>query len=55
MSSYREKISNRINSFEANKVFSTNDFLDIASNATVRHIWKRLKDVRFNGKAWLRT
>lgn len=38
MSSYTEKISNRINGFEINKVFFVNDFLDIASNATVRHI-----------------
>lgn len=44
MSSYTEKISDRINSFEANKVFFTNDFLDIASNATVRQILKRLAD-----------
>ncbi|HGD6534622.1 TPA: DUF6088 family protein [Streptococcus agalactiae] len=44
MSSYTEKISNRINSFEANKVFFANDFLDIASNATVRQILKRLAD-----------
>lgn len=44
MSSYTEKISDRINSFEANKVFFANDFLDIASNATVRQILKRLAD-----------
>ena len=44
MSSYTEKISNRINSFEANKVFFANDFLDIASNVTVRQILKRLAD-----------
>ena len=44
MSSYTEKISNRINSFEANKIFFANDFLDIASNATVRQILKRLAD-----------
>ena len=44
MSSYTEKISNRINSFEVNKVFFANDFLDIASNATVRQILKRLAD-----------
>ena len=44
MSSYKEKISNRINILEANKVFFANDFLDIASNATVRQILKRLAD-----------
>lgn len=44
MSSYMEIISNKINSFEANKVFFANDFLDIASNATVRQILKRLAD-----------
>lgn len=44
MSSYTEKISDRINSFEANKVFFANDFLDIVSNATVRQILKRLTD-----------
>lgn len=44
MSSYTEKISNKINSFEANKVFFANDFLYIASNATVRQILKRLAD-----------
>ncbi|MGX7105299.1 DUF6088 family protein [Globicatella sanguinis] len=44
MSSYTEKISNIINSFEANKIFFANDFLDIASNATVRQILKRLAD-----------
>ena len=44
MSSYTEKISNRINILEANKVFFANDFLDIASNATVRQILKRLAD-----------
>lgn len=44
MSSYTEKISDRINSFEANKVFFANDFLDITSNATVRQILKRLTD-----------
>ena len=44
MSSYTEKISDKINSFESNKVFFANDFLDIASNATVRQILKRLAD-----------
>ena len=44
MSSYTEKISNKINSFEANKVFFANDFLDITSNTTIRQILKRLAD-----------
>lgn len=44
MSSYTEKISDRIDSFEANKVFFANDFLDITSNATVKQILKRLTD-----------
>ncbi|HFN2689721.1 TPA: DUF6088 family protein [Streptococcus pyogenes] len=44
MSSYTEKISNKINSFDSHKVFFANDFLDIASNATVRQILKRLAD-----------
>ncbi|HFZ7122592.1 TPA: DUF6088 family protein [Streptococcus agalactiae] len=44
MSSYTEKISNRINDFGSHKVFFANDFLDIASNATVRQILKRLAD-----------
>lgn len=46
MSSYTEKISNKINSFDSHKVFFANDFLDIASNATVRQILKRLADER---------
>ena len=44
MSSYMEIISNKINSFDSHKVFFANDFLDIASNATVRQILKRLAD-----------
>ena len=44
MSSYMEIISDRINSFDSHKVFFANDFLDIASNATVRQILKRLVD-----------
>ena len=44
MSSYMEIISDKINSFDSNKVFFANDFLDVASNATVRQILKRLAD-----------
>lgn len=44
MSSYTEKISDKINDFDSHKVFFANDFLDIASNATVRQILKRLAD-----------
>ena len=44
MSSYMEIISDKINSFDSHKVFFANDFLDIASNATVRQILKRLVD-----------
>ena len=44
MSSYMEIISDKINSFDSHKVFFANDFLDIASNATVRQILKRLAD-----------
>ena len=44
MSSYIERISNKINSFESHKVFFANDFLDIASNSTIRQILKRLAD-----------
>ena len=44
MSSYMEIISYKINSFDSHKVFFANDFLDIASNATVRQILKRLAD-----------
>ena len=44
MSSYTEKISNKISEFDSHKVFFANDFLDIASNATVRQSLKRLVD-----------
>ena len=44
MSSCMEIISDKINSFDSHKVFFANDFLDIASNATVRQILKRLAD-----------
>ncbi|BDQ45079.1 DUF6088 family protein [Enterococcus faecalis] len=44
MSSYVEIISDKINDFDSHKVFFANDFLDIASNATVRQILKRLAD-----------
>ena len=44
MSSYIEIISDKINSFNSHKVFFANDFLDVASNATVRQILKRLAD-----------
>lgn len=46
MSSYMEIISDKINDFDSHKVFFANDFLDIASNATVRQILKRLADER---------
>ncbi|HFU7527303.1 TPA: DUF6088 family protein [Streptococcus agalactiae] len=46
MSSYIEIISDKINSFDSHKVFFANDFLDVASNATVRQILKRLADER---------
>ncbi|HFV2893220.1 TPA: DUF6088 family protein [Streptococcus agalactiae] len=46
MSSYMEIISDKINSFDSHKVFFANDFLDVASNATVRQILKRLADER---------
>ena len=44
MSSYMEIISDKINDFDSHKVFFANDFLDVASNATVRQILKRLAD-----------
>jgi len=44
MSSYTEKISDKINDFDSHQVFFANDFLDVASNATVRQILKRLAD-----------
>ncbi|HEN3085816.1 TPA: hypothetical protein VAU78_002100 [Streptococcus agalactiae] len=46
MSSYMEIISDKINDFDSHKVFFANDFLDIASNATIRQILKRLADER---------
>ena len=46
MSSYMEIISDKINDFDSHKVFFANDFLDIASNATVRQRLKRLADER---------
>ncbi|HGH8026598.1 TPA: DUF6088 family protein [Streptococcus agalactiae] len=46
MSSYMEIISDKIDSFDSHKVFFANDFLGIASNATVRQILKRLADER---------
>ena len=46
MSSYMEIISDKINSLDSHKVFFANDFLDIASNVTVRQILKRLADER---------
>ena len=42
MSSYTEKISDKINDFESNKVFFANDFLDIASYETARKILNRM-------------
>lgn len=44
MSSYKEKILHRIRAFAPHMVFCVNDFLDIAPNATVRQILKRLAD-----------
>ena len=44
MSSYMEIISDKINSFDSHKVFFPNFFWDIAYNATVRQILKRLAD-----------
>ena len=42
MSSYTEKISDKINDFDSHKVFFANDFLDIASYETVRKILNRM-------------
>ena len=42
MSSYTEKISDRINDFDSQKVFFANDFLDIASYETARKILNRM-------------
>ena len=46
MSSYTEKISNRINILEANKVFFANDFLDITSYETARKTLNRMVNER---------
>ena len=46
MSSYTEKISDKINSFESNKVFFANDFLDIASYETARKTLNRMVNER---------
>lgn len=42
MSSYTEKISDKINDFDSHKVFFANDFLYIASYETVRKILNRM-------------
>ena len=42
MSSYTEKISDKINDFDSNKVFFANDFLDIASYETTRKTLNRM-------------
>ena len=42
MSSYTEKISDKMNGFDSNKVFFANDFLDIASYETARKILNRM-------------
>ena len=42
MSSYTEKISDKINDFDSNKVFFANDFLDIVSYETARKILNRM-------------
>ena len=42
MSSYTEKISEKINDFDSNKVFFANDFLDIASYETARKTLNRM-------------
>lgn len=42
MSSYTEKISDKINDFASHKVFFANDFLDIASYETARKILNRM-------------
>ena len=46
MSSYTEKISNKINDFDSHKVFFANDFLDIASYETVRKTLNRMVNER---------
>ena len=42
MTLYVDKIEERINNTYSNQVFSANDFLDIASNVTVRGTLNRL-------------
>ena len=42
MSSYTEKISDKINDFDSHKVFFANDFLDIASYETARKTLNRM-------------
>lgn len=42
MSSYTERIFNKINDFDSHKVFFANDFLDIASYDTARKILNRM-------------
>ncbi|MCY3076783.1 DUF6088 family protein [Aerococcus mictus] len=46
MSSYTEKISDKINDFDSNKVFFANDFLDITSYETARKILNRMVNER---------
>ncbi|RLK63662.1 hypothetical protein D3H64_03405 [Atopobacter sp. AH10] len=46
MSSYTEKISDKINSLETNKVFFANDFLDITSYDTARKTLNRMVNER---------
>ena len=46
MSSYKEKIDEKISDFESNKVFFANDFLDIASYDTARKTLNRMVNER---------
>lgn len=46
MSSYTEKISDKINDFDSHKVFFANDFLDIASYETARKTLNRMVNER---------
>lgn len=46
MSSYAEKISDKINDFDSHKVFFANDFLDIASYETARKTLNRMVNER---------
>ena len=46
MSSYTEKISDKINDFDSDKVFFANDFLDIASYETARKTLNRMVNER---------